>query len=438
MFKHVGRRLAILNTVIVIALIAALGGLTYAALSRSLRQEVDQALEERISAVIPSSLQGDDSHHAVALDEDEDDEEEEDEDDDDEDREIVSSGDTILFLVDRDGHIVDNPRDIDLDDLPVIAGVEAAFDGKIDVRSVELADDAHMRVMTVPVTDDDRVIGAIQALRNLDEHEEQLAIIRNMTLLGVGLGIIVAGPAGYFLSRRAMVPINAAFSRQRAFVADASHELRTPLTLIRAHAEYAARKPERPVSEIQPSLDSIIAEVDRVSTMVTDLLTLARLDAGKLVLNRSSHDLVGIAGAAAESMRPIAEHAGVSMTVESSNPVAADVDPARIEQVVRILLDNALRHTPAGGRVTVTISATENWREIVVQDTGSGIAADELPHVFERFSRSDRGRNRERGGTGLGLAIARGLIEEHGGTIAITSEVGHGATVTIRVPEHSR
>ena len=450
MFRHIGRKLAIFNTLIVIILIIVIGFLTYTVLRRSLQQEIDQALEDRISAIssgseddnatgLPIAVDNDDEDEEDEEDEHEEEEDEDDEDEDDEehreDREIVSSGDTVLLLTDSDGQIVGNPRDIKLADIPVMAGVERALAGDEDVRSVELSDDTHMRVMTVPLLNDGRIVGTVQALRNLDEHEEQLEIVQNMTILGVALGIVVAGPVGYFLSRRAMVPINTAFERQRVFVADASHELRTPLTLIRAHAEYAARRPERTVAEVQPSLDGITGEVDRISTMVTDLLTLARLDAGKLELERASHDLAAIAQHAVAGMQPIAEQTGVALVVEHGTEVRAEVDPARIEQVVRILLDNSLRHTPPGGQIVVAVASAGTSPQISVRDTGSGIAADELPHVFDRFSRQDSARDREQGGVGLGLAIAKALVEQHRGTITVASEPGEGTTVTMQLPE---
>ncbi len=448
MFRHVGRRLAILNTVIVIVLIASIGALTYGALRRSLRQEVDQALEERLAVALSGSLSVDSSILGATPDvvqegdEDEDEESEDDEDDDDEeherDREIVSSGDTILILIGPDGQVAENPRDVTLPGVPVSASVEEALSGRVDARSITLAGGEQMRVMSAPIVQDGQITGAIQALRSLSEHEEQLEIVRNMTILGVALGIVIAGPAGYFLSRRAMVPINAAFSRQRAFVADASHEIRTPLTLIRANAEYARRKPVQPVSDVLPSLDNIVREVDHMSNLVNDLLTLARLDAGKLELDLTREDLATVVESAVESMRPLASAAGVNLTIDDGKEALALVDRVRIEQVARILLDNAIRHTPPDGQVTACVTVEGSWRVVQVRDTGSGIAADELPYVFDRFSRQDAARDREHGGTGLGLAIARGLVEEHQGTTTISSQPGEGTLVTVRLPGSAR
>ena len=156
-----------------------------------------------------------------------------------------------------------------------------------------------MRVMTVPLRDHDEITGAVQAARSLREHEAELALVGWTTLAGVGLGALVAVPAGLLLARRAMRPIDAAFQRQRAFVADASHELRTPLTLVRANAELALLDPERPVDEAAPALESILAEVDRTDRLVDDLLLLARTDAGRLALDLAPADPGAVAAEAA-------------------------------------------------------------------------------------------------------------------------------------------
>jgi signal transduction histidine kinase len=439
MFRHAGRRLAILNAVVVILLIAGIGTLTYFTLRRNLEREVDRSLEERVAAASSGSLSVEvfGTVAPIAAAEAEDDEgeesEEEDEEEEHEDREIVSSGDTILLLIAPTGEIIQNPRGIDLPDVPVTPGFEAALDGSTDLRSFTLSDGERMRVMSAPVYRDGEIAGVIQALRSLNEYEDQLEIVRNMTLLGVGLGVLVAAPAGYYLSRRAMVPINAAFERQRAFVADASHELRTPLTLIRANAEYARRRPERPVSDALPSIDGIIREVDRMAALVDDLLTLARLDAGRLELSLKTENLASIAEAAMESMRPLADERGVQLTVEKGDDASAQVDGSRMEQVVRILLDNSIRHTPQGGEVTARVFRSGGASLVEVRDTGAGIDSRALPQVFERFSRQDDARGRA-GGAGLGLSIARGLVEQHGGTIEISSKLGEGTVVTVRLP----
>jgi signal transduction histidine kinase len=245
------------------------------------------------------------------------------------------------------------------------------------------------------------------------------------------------------LARRAMRPIDAAFARQRAFVADASHELRAPLTLIRANAELVQRLPDASPA-VQEETAAILTEIDGMARLVDDLLLLARLDADALALERAPLDLVELVRAATATMEERARTAGLSLTIEAEPPVRADADASRVRQVVRILLDNAIAYTPRGGTVTVTVGRHGQAATVHVADTGVGIAPDDQARIFDRFYRADRARTRATGGTGLGLAIARALVEAHGGRIAVESAPGRGTAVWFALPtvppppEHGR
>ncbi|HVB64143.1 MAG TPA: ATP-binding protein, partial [Nitrolancea sp.] len=222
--------------------------------------------------------------------------------------------------------------------------------------------------------------------------------------------------------------------RQRAFVADASHELRTPLTLIRANAEIARLETTEPVSSIDAELASIMDEVDRTDRLIDDLLTLARTDASRLELHRALVDVALLAREVYMAMLPMARQLGVDLRIDASPTCIALIDADRIQQVLRILIDNALKYTPAGHAVSVCVACETTRIRVVVHDTGAGIPAEHLPRIFDRFYRVDQARSRDAGGTGLGLPIARALIEAHGGSIALTSTVGQGTTVTISLP----
>lgn len=430
MFQHVGRRLALLNAAVVIAIIAAVGGVTYIALQRSLDREIDNALRERIEDVQRGNLPAPTPLSAP----DDDDDVDEDHDEDEEGRNILESGDTIVIVVDRAGMVIANPRGVELKDIPVRAGVAVALLGETDVRSVTLERSGRMRVITAPIVEDDQILGAVQALRSLREHEAELAVVRWMTLLGVGFGMLIAAPAGLYLASRAMRPINAAFQRQRAFVADASHELRTPLTLIRANADYLLMDESRRIADARQELQNIVAEVDRTDRLVDDLLTLARADAQQLALDLRDLDLGAAVGETTEVMRPLFDAKGVRLTATAAPGCIVRADRDRVVQVLRILLDNALRHTPRGGEVAVEVRPAERMVAVAVRDTGSGIAPEHLPRVFERFYRADPGRSRAAGGAGLGLPIARALIAAHGGEISLQSEPGRGTTVAFTLP----
>lgn len=435
MFRGVGRRLALLNALVVIAIIALTGAATYLLLLNQLDAEVDTALEATAEQTARSLRYGLPPPVVTGG------ERRERDDDDDyssDDEEILASGDTIIFAVDPSGHLIYNPRGLETGRIPSPASAARALDQEEDRRSLTIDGVGPVRVVSVLVRKDGEVIAAVQVVRSLREHDAELATVRWMTLLGIGLGTAIAVPAGLFLAHRAMRPIDAAFARQRTFVADASHELRTPLTLIRANAEIARQDPTAPVVAIDPEHTSILDEVDRTDRLVDDLLTLARADASRLDLHREPVDVAALVREVHGAMTPMARQRGVALHVETPQPAIALIDAERIQQVLRILLDNALKHTPAGGDVHLSTSAEATQIRIVVADTGTGIPPADLPHVFDRFYRVDQARSRAAGGSGLGLPIARALVEAHGGTITLTSTLHHGTTVTVTLPTPSK
>ncbi len=222
-----------------------------------------------------------------------------------------------------------------------------------------------------------------------------------------------------------------ALSRQRRFVADASHELRTPLTSIGGYArmleEWGIEHPET----AREGAVAIRRESGRMRELVEGLLALARGDEGA-PLNLEPQDLGAVAAEAVETARAAA---GGKLSIDYEPPthrVEATFDRARIRDAAAILLDNAIKYTPEGGRVTVRVREDDDWAAVEVADTGVGIPEDELPSIFERFYRADKAR--ASGGAGLGLAIARQIAEAHGGTIDVQSEPGKGSTFVLRLP----
>jgi two-component system sensor histidine kinase BaeS len=220
--------------------------------------------------------------------------------------------------------------------------------------------------------------------------------------------------------------------RQRqAMVSDIAHELRNPLTNVRGYLEGVQ-------DGLVPVDDALIASLLEESTLlgrlVDDLQDLALADAGRLHLHPEPLDAAEVVEQVAAAHRAAATVAGITITAEVDGPLRIDGDPGRLRQALGNLVGNALRYTPAGGSVTLSASAADGQATIVVADTGTGIAAEHLPHVFDRFYRADASRSRETGGSGLGLAITRHLVEAHGGTIEAQSVDGAGSTFTIRLP----
>ena len=215
-------------------------------------------------------------------------------------------------------------------------------------------------------------------------------------------------------------------SRQ-ALLADVSHELRTPLAVIRGSLE-AIVDGVHPADEAH--LGAIVEETRVMERLVEDLRTIAQAEGGTLTLHPEPTDLADLAGEVVASFMSQAQRAHVTLVADVPDEVPPlTVDPVRIREVVANLVSNALRHTPAGGRVTVRVSAAPEHVELAVVDTGPGIDPAILPHVFDRFVKTPGS-----GGSGLGLAIARDLTVAHGGTIEAASPSGAGTTFTVRLP----
>jgi signal transduction histidine kinase len=219
---------------------------------------------------------------------------------------------------------------------------------------------------------------------------------------------------------------------RRNMVSDVAHELRTPLTNIRGYLEALQDGVVEPETQV---VDSLYEEAMLLNRLVDDLQELSLAEAGQLRLDRQKMDLAPVVTRALEVFRPQAETAGLALRLdlpEALPPV--DIDPQRVGQVLRNLLCNALAHTPSGGEIAVVVRPLGAQIQVEVCDTGAGIAAEDLPYVFERFYRADRSRARASGGAGLGLAIARQLVQAHGGQIEVDSAPGQGTCFSFTLP----
>lgn len=223
-----------------------------------------------------------------------------------------------------------------------------------------------------------------------------------------------------------------ALQAQRRFVADASHELRTPLTTIRGNLGLLGRNPPISDEDRRAALADMIDEADRMSRLIDNLLTLARADAGR-VLRAVPVPLGALIDDSCRQARMLAPRRALACSGPAARDLAALGDPDALRQILLILLDNAIKHTPASAEIRLTGAARDGRVSIVVCDTGPGIAPDVLPHLFERFYRADSARSGD--GAGLGLAIARALVEGQGGTIGVDSTPGQGSTFTVTLPQ---
>jgi len=353
------------------------------------------------------------------------------------------------------------------------------LDGQVTRDVLTLPGEERLALYGAPLMRDEMVVGVVLVavpLWPIEQTLERLQLVLGSAVLG---SVFLASGVGWLLASAAMRPVDritalarsigrsgdlsgrvpaphgsdelgrlsvafnellerldTAMAQQRRFLDDASHELRTPLTTIRASASALLRggslTPQPPLPAAgEGELRAIARESERMGRLVTDLLALARADAGQLLARRPM-----MLDALLVDVYQQARHQApdVRLTIGDLEQVEILGDPDRLKQLLFNLVDNACRYTPAGGTVTLALSEQDGTASLSVRDTGPGIPSDELPRIFERFYRADHARSREVGGTGLGLAISQVIAEAHGGWIAVDSRVGEGSTFTVYLP----
>ncbi len=346
-----------------------------------------------------------------------------------------SSG-TYAIAIDPEGNVVSGPRiPRPPTGLPDQEAVGAAAVSGRDIRTTTISG-TPVRILTETVEVDGQTY-TVQVVQDRTAEQRTLETMLAVLLVGGLVVLVVAFGFGTVYARRALVPIResltnqrVALLRQREFAADASHELRTPLTVIRSSVDYLLRHRSEPVATVGTALEDIDDEVSHMTAIVEDLLLLARSDSGAVELDRVPLDLGDVAADGASALsKPATDH-GVRVEVDPQPAVIAG-DPARLRQLVMILVDNAIRHSPADGRVGVQVRADGGGAALVVEDDGPGIRPEDLPHVFERFYRAPGAPG---GGTGLGLATASWIVNRHGGRIEVANRTEGGARFVVHLP----
>jgi signal transduction histidine kinase len=346
-----------------------------------------------------------------------------------------TSGGYFYALVSGNGDLLASTPNAD----PVaLAGEDALATALVDgdaFDDTESAEGDSLRVYVTRLETPRQEDYLLQVGRSTEPERQALRQLLLILMGGVGAGLALSLAGGYLLSGRALRPIRSAMDSQRAFIADASHELRTPLSVVRANAELLKRHSDEPVGANGQAVDHIIDESDRLGRLVGQMLTLARVDAGQAPLSVSEVALDELADDVSRKMQVLAQERGVKLATDVERPVRLRGDAGRLRELMVILTDNAIKYTGPGGEARLEVRRGHGGKASVrVTDTGAGIAAAALPHIFDRFYRVDKARSREAGGTGLGLPIARWIAEAHGGSIRVESSPGVGSSFTVELP----
>ncbi len=479
LFAATRRRLVLWNIAVTGVIIVVFALAAYFAANQVLVGEIDEQLAGRAEIVQPllnNDLSDPDNDH-------------------DTDGDI--SG-VFLVLLRNDGTVLQDSLNQKLPGIPNMDAVRATLaSGKTDLRTVNVGANGaiEVRLRTERIIHDGTLLGVLQLGTSTQPYEHELhMLLLVLAVVGIG-GLVLALAGGFFLASRALVPVRTAFHHQRDFVADASHELRTPLVLIRADIDVLGRElraahtrlPAKPrvLVASEPSsagglaseardeppgiqnteqldgqielVDDALGEIDRMTRLLKELLLLARLDAGAV---KTSPHPVALTEQLQGLVRQLHRRAETS-----SLTIYADLEPNlwvmgnadQLQQLWLILLDNAIRYNRPGGSIRLTSVSETHQAKVSIHDTGIGIAADDLPRLYERFYRADKAHSRSLqapsevsvafpgedeahglpltgSGAGLGLAIAQNIVQTQAGQISVQSIPGEGTTFTIRLP----
>jgi signal transduction histidine kinase len=316
---------------------------------------------------------------------------------------------------------------------PDINAVQTALANGLDQRTVLLDDGTSVRLLTYHITFANHS-SFIQAGRSLSDQQHILTqLLVGLLALGA-ISAIMIGVYSWWLAGRSILPAQVAWEKQQSFISNASHELRSPITLIRASAEVALRKTSLKDSRYE-LLSDILGECDQVAQLIKDLLILSQLDSGSVKHVREKVSPAELFKDVCRHFTQTLEEHGIKLEIGQTRGTAWG-NAARLRQVLLILMDNASRHTPSGGVIHLEAYPQGNQVLFIIKDTGSGIAPEHLPHIFERFYAANNSRSNENQSNGLGLSIALAIMEAQNGKIKVESQVGIGTRVILMLPKH--
>ena len=383
----------------------------------------------------------------------------------------------FIQILDNTGTVGQLSANLQAHPLPIsIKALKKASTKEISFETLQVKNSNYpIRMVTYPVVENNEVTNILQIGTSLQTVQDTLQKLFFTLLFGVPASLTLASFGGWFMARKSLRPVNDitttarlitaknldkkievanpndevgmlaetindmisrlnnSFGQMNQFSSDVSHELRTPLTILRGEMEVALRS-QRSAEEYREVITSGLEEVERMSLMVEELLLLSKAEHGELRLNISTVLLHSLLEISFDNAMALARGRGVDITIHGKEEVSVQGDKMRLARVLLNLVDNAVKYTPKGGRVILSLAKKGDEAYVSIRDTGIGISKEDQEKIFERFYRVDKSRSREIGGTGLGLAICKRIIEAHGGRISVDSEIGKGSTFTVILP----
>jgi len=387
----------------------------------------------------------------------------------------IRTAGNYIQVVDPHGQVVAKSSNLDMFRMPLTKGTyHAALGGATTFEVVKNVGRYQVRVVTKPIFVNEKLVAIVQVGSSLEDMDEVFHSLVYIFIFGILASVVVAGGVGWFLAKKALKPVSAiteaarrieaenlyerieikvpqdeigrlastmnemigrlekSFKQIRQFTGDASHELKTPLTIMKGEIEIALRS-KGDAAYLKEVLSSNLEEIDRMSYIVRNLLDLAKMDVEKGATAHETVDLGKVVADRCEQLKRLALDSGVRLDMIENKGLFVKGDHVRISQLVFNLIDNAIKYTPAGGRVEVLLKKEGGMAVFKVRDTGIGISADDLPYIFDRFYRVDKARKNV-GGAGLGLSICKEIAEAHGGTLSVESVIGRGSVFTVSLP----
>ncbi|HCX64143.1 MAG TPA: hypothetical protein DHN33_02890 [Eubacteriaceae bacterium] len=293
--------------------------------------------------------------------------------------------------------------------------------------------DYRLKTAYHPIDADRGVVVQVYQSRQVDDF-----IINRIffVIMGIGLfSILILIYISAHLAKKSLEPVRKSYERQKEFIADASHELRTPLTIIQTTAELLCMKKEETIEENERWIDNITSETENMSVLIQNLLTLAQADNNQIPIHCGDMDLSQVVNKNCEKFELIAREKNIAFKSIVSDQVNFYGDKEKINQLIVILLDNAIKYTPENGQITVGLMHTSSVVVFNVRDSGIGMTEEEKQRIFERFYRVDKARSRAEGGAGLGLSIAHWIVDAHKGKITVESSPNAGSNFIVEFPK---